>query len=822
MDPVHLGRAFRQYFLDNDFSAPVLAANWACFAAAAVTVAGLAVAAEWMGRRAAAVLRLGDRLASFVLGFAVLGTAVLGFGLTGLLLSPPRALSVSLLGALVAARILTSPRGTFFPRRLGVLAREVSAGRTPLVLVPAALAALIAVAGLFNLEMSWDALTYHLRLPTFYLYSHRVFPVWHHYCSPFPALVEMAYTPCLMAGGDAAARLLNGLFGILLLGAAWRLARDCGAPAGTAALIAATCPAFLVLVDRAYIDLGFAVFGSLAIRHAALFGSRRRGGDLVAAALLAGAAMGTKYLGILLVPAVLAAAWPGLVAAGRRLSPGDRMVRVAGLGTAVIVPLGPWLVRNWLDTGNPVMPFLGRLFGTPSDLPGDMVPFFESASPLAALLTALPDRAAALLLDPGGVDGPLSPVILGLLPLALAFRPVRPGPHATDGSGTRALRRGLIAWLAGWFILAPNARFFLPALPVAAALATLGLSRWLERAPRAAGGALRVLVDSGMGAGAFYAACIQWVFFAPFSMVLGLEDAAAKLSMGLQPTPFGYYMVQEVNARVPRGGKVLFLCDFSTYYVERECVADFRFGRAKLTTLVESAPTAAGLAKRLRQKGIGWLLFTGPHASQFKDLPGYYDLGETGWREFRNFMATRTEVEWQTENYWLFRVTRTHPPYPLAAFPVYESLAFREADIALSDGRVAEALAAYTYPPPMLREVGSTCVRQADALLTIGRVGPAETAFRQALSLGCDNPRVHMGLAQIGLRQKRAADAVVEAEAALRQNPLSAYVAATLALAYDGNGRREDAQEMIRRAIKLSRHTPAYIEIAKSLGVKEP
>ena len=331
---------------------------------------------------------------------------------------------------------------------------------------------------------------------------------------------------------------------------------------------------------------------------------------------------------------------------------------------------------------------------------------------------------------------------------------------------------------------------------------------------------MRVLVDSGMGAGAFYAACIQWVFFAPFSMVLGLEDAQAKLSMGLQPTPFGYYMIEAVNARVPRGGRVLFLCDFSTYYVERECVADFRFGKAKLSTLGESAPTAAGLARRLKQKGLRWLLFTGPHSSQFKDLPGYYNLGEAGWREFREFMATRTEVAWQTENYWLFRITRPHPPYPLAAFPVYESLAFRDADIALSEGRVEEAMAAYAWPPPMLREVGSTCVRQADALLTVGRAGAAETAFRQALSLGCDNPRIHMGLAQIKLRQKRAAEAVAEAEIALKQNPVSAYVAATLALAYDGTGRKDEAREMIMRAVRLSHRTPAYVEIAKSLGVK--
>ena len=42
-----------------------------------------------------------------------------------------------------------------------------------------------------------------------------------------------------------------------------------------------------------------------------------------------------------------------------------------------------------------------------------------------------------------------------------------------------------------------------------------------------------------------------------------------------------------VNAHVPRNARILYASNFSTYYVERECLADFFFGTSQLTKLLK-------------------------------------------------------------------------------------------------------------------------------------------------------------------------------------------------------------------------------------------
>lgn len=805
--PAVLLDAGRQYYAGGTWSAAALVANWLDFGGAVAALAGLAVVADAAGR---AVLRLAAVRwpvpgLALTLGLGFAGSAVLGAGLAGLLIAPPRVPLLGALGLLGAAGLFRRRRAVAVT---GAALRDAArdAGLTAPVRWLLGLALVTAAAGVLNIEMAWDALTYHLRLPSFYLGRAKIYDVWHHYCATFPSLVEMLFALGQLVHGDVLARLLNALQGGLLVVATLDLARACGVRGGLAAAILVASPVWLLLLDRAYIDPGFSLFLVYALRLLVARIAEGARAAVAVSALCAGFGLSCKYVGVVFLPAALAAAWPLLrTRAGRRDAVRWNLVAFA--------PLAAWLARNTLHRGNPVAPMLGGLFGTGDVLPGDVTPFFQREHPLAELLATAPERCLALFANAGRIDGPVASVVGGLFPLLLIRPPATPA--------AQAVRRAALGYTAGWWLLAPDSRFFLPALPWVAILLEEGWTAlragWNPRAALAG----RALVEGSLAAGALYGAAILWTFFAPFALVLGFDTPAARHRQSLPPAPFTFYMKEHVNAMTPPGARIWYLSNFSTYYVQRECVADFHFGRSRFTEFALARPTAEGMAKGFRQRGFDYLLSTGHEAAQYLDIPGYFDLPDRTWAEFRRLLATRAEVAWQSDTYVLFRLTRTpRPARPLPAFPLLEAIAFRRADLDLSEGRTADALKIFLEPPPLLEGVGTVFVRQGDAWMVLGEAVKAEAAFRRALAAGTDNPRVRAGIAQARLRQGDPNGALPHAEEAFKQHPYSAFNAASLAQIYAALGRRDDAKRLIKAAVALFPNERQYREMARALGAE--
>ena len=801
---------------DGEFSAGLLARNWAGFAAAGVLLAGiLGVAAAagarlrgWLGGRSAGGgARASGRIVAVVLGLGVIGSAVLGLGMAGLLFAPPW----------WASCLILLPVGLRWLRRVRLRMGTTRAGGPPAegppvewppvsapTLVLLAAAVLLACGAVLSVETGWDALMYHLRIPSFWGYHHRIYHVWHSYYGGYPSQVETLYALGQLVAGDALARMLNAAFGVIVCCAAAAFARELpggptGGPGGGARLsplLVACCPVFLALLPRAYADLGLAAFGSLALLEwvrGLRTGSRPA---FLSAAVLAGFAMGTKYAGVLLVPAMLAAGLPGR---------GARWVAL--VAPAAALPVLPWLAKNWVFLGNPVFPFLGSVFGASSPVPADVIPWFDRPEPLAWFFRNLPARATALLLEPGHLESPVAPVFAGLLPLVCLREP---------DPGRRRARRAVLAFVGGWAILVPEARFVLPALPGLAALIAVRLeaaAAWT--ASRRAG--LRLLVEASVLAGAAWGFQIAATTTEPFGMLLGRRSALGLLAAGLPPAPYRAYAAEAVNAVVPRDDRVLVVSHFSTYYIDRECLGDFHTGRTKLAAILAEGRTAPGIARRLRQLGVRWLLFTGPGVMTFAKVPGAWDVPEGAWDGFARVMRERSQAVWQTDWFALFRLGAARAPRPLPALPAYETLAFAEADRMMAEGDPAGALARYGSPPPLLADVGSTFMRRAVACMALGRWAAADAALRRARALGVDTPGLHLALAQESLQQGRAADALPEAEAARRLDPLSPTVAMGVVPVLTVLGRPEDAVRAAEEARRLRPEGRALRAIADGI-----
>jgi hypothetical protein len=174
---------------------------------------------------------------------------------------------------------------------------------------------------------------------------------------------------------DFAARYVDLPFVALTAAAVYAIARELGAPRTSALVFSACLPALPIVALSAYQGampdaVMYATFagGSLFLLR---FARTRRRAELVLAGLGLGICFGVKWYSLTSVAAVLIV-WLAAELARRR--GGRRLTRDAATVVGLIVALGGvWLLRNLLESGDPLFPTRTRLLGvTLFDAPPDL------------------------------------------------------------------------------------------------------------------------------------------------------------------------------------------------------------------------------------------------------------------------------------------------------------------------------------------------------------------------------------------------------------------------------------------------------------------
>jgi hypothetical protein len=421
-------------------------------------VLGLAATAAVLGKRLA---RTEGWAVSTSLGLALLAPAGLLLGLAGWLRPVP------VLLAAAGFHLLSLPAWRELARDLAGLRRH------PRVLLLAA--AVLAPSVLLALypPTAFDATLYHLPYVKAFVESGGVpfladlrFPV-------FPQANEILFAGVMLFAPDVAAHGVQWLATVLTASLLWIWGRDAfgSAAGGLAAAVYLGNPIVASLSGTAYVDPGLTLFVT-----AALFSLDRWRGSgerrwLALAALFAASAAAVKYLGLFF----LALAGGAALLGGVPTRPWPVRWRDAALfaGIAALVAV-PWYGRILLHTGNPVFPFFPEVFGSS---PWDPLRF-HSVLPTGGGVRDVLLRLAALVRLPWDLvferqrynwHPPLSPIYLAVLPLALAaaIRDVR----------VRLLLAVAAVYSLVCFSLPPDARYFLPVVPLISLAAAEGLRR---------------------------------------------------------------------------------------------------------------------------------------------------------------------------------------------------------------------------------------------------------------------------------------------------------------------------------------------------------
>lgn len=387
---------------------------------AAITV-WQAGACAGLGAALLKLIGLGDALPwserllwSFALGFGCLGWIMFTLGVFNLF-SP----------ALMAVTLASGCAGLF------CLGRWESQGQTPmgsLRPVEWLLVACIVAVGAGDVvealapPVDADSLAYHFELPRRFLESGGLFFVPRAVDGGIPLLSQMTYVSALGLGGEHAMTLWTGFSGWTAAGLLYVLCRRhlkrSWALAGV--LLFASTPAVIYAAGAGQVEIRMAMFTMVAAFSAA---SAMREKDLrwaLLAGIAAGFAAGSKYTGLLLVPAVglvciLGAGW---------------FRRGAVCAAGVLIAGCQWYVWNAINSGDPLFPMLYPLIGYPQNGIWDVAHhealqqiFFDLETPLPRSIwnfVALPFIAtlnAEALIEAGRTG--LGPWGLLVLPLAL-------------------------------------------------------------------------------------------------------------------------------------------------------------------------------------------------------------------------------------------------------------------------------------------------------------------------------------------------------------------------------------------------------------------
>jgi hypothetical protein len=464
------------------------------YAQAIASVALLALAAAGSGRWIALLERrdacdLERAALGLAGGLGVLGTLLFVLGQMAFSRWPIAAVLIAagLLGITPLKAFLSS--GYEFSQRFRV--PQLAAATIVFVLL------VTAVAGLAEITGGWenDAVAYHLLGPTVWLRDGVIRPVPDNCLTAFPQTAEVLFAAVMAVGGNRAPGFSAAFtLGLLLLSVAL-LARRAGLGrdgAWWSMALVASMPAVYSGAHSGFID---AVYASFVLAAAAIVLEARAPADFAALGLFCGLAMGTKYTGILAIPAlfiVSAFLWIKFVKGSALLF--LRNWSIAGSTAALVA--SPFYLRNWIVLGSPIYPppvALLRFFH-PKYLPAAMLQQMQETlwlrgeglgRGLLAYL-ALPYNLTYHTSRFHGAGG------IGLAPLAFCPLALLLGARQKFAQAV-----ALLAWimLTTWF-LQQESRYLIPVYAMLAVLAVLGWRGLLATTDKAASAAAVVMLVS--------------------------------------------------------------------------------------------------------------------------------------------------------------------------------------------------------------------------------------------------------------------------------------------------------------------------------------
>ncbi len=495
--------------------------------------------------------------------------------------------------------------------------------------------------GSLSPSTDFDVNEYHLGGPKEWFQAGRITFLEYNVYTSFPFLTEMLLlTGMSLTGnwfegalvGQAVLASFAPLTAALLYAAARRLHSE---TAGRiAAIIYLSTPWIFRISIIAYAEGGLTAYTAAAALVAARIANNAAQGngaqrcptsDVLLAGLLSGAAMACKYTGLVMtvLPVGLWIAWTIF----RRWSPAERPLvlwtSAAWFIVGVCLTVGPWLLKNLVETGNPVYPLGYRVFGG-RDLDDELAERWRKghARPSAGSVLGEARSLVGWAWDVVAINDWQTPLIGAFAPLVLLVPSLRKRLAGVLGMTTWL-------FLAWWLFTHHLDRFWLPLLPTATILAACGAATLVQSN-------WRPVAYATLGAGWFFNLGFCATGLVGYNAGLTELQSARELAARIR-TPAIEWINQSIRAgRLPAGTKVLLVGEAEIFYAEFPLVYNTVFDRSIFEEWCgQPGPFAsqerplrlpAEIRAKLQAEGITHLFVNWMEVLRYRQTYGYTDF----------------------------------------------------------------------------------------------------------------------------------------------------------------------------------------------------
>lgn len=467
---------------------------------------------------------------------------------------------------------------------------------------------------------SFDELNYQLALPKLYVLNGGFVSTPYNHLSFLPKNMGMLFVLGLLSQGAEAAKLFSWGAGVLAALSVYVFGRE---PLGRrAAFLGSTAFVLIPVVGNQFrlaaADMGTAFYELLGVVLLLKWKEEKSQALLLLSSVFFGLALGCKYTA---APGFLAGFLVFLwVCRQRNMEAGAFLKNLGLLLLPAFVLCSPWLIKNWLDSGNPFNPILSGIFPSRNFFfAGQYLPKvdyalgagIENYFPIHSMrdLLFLPWN---LFVRHNDFNHELGPFFLICLPLFALWRKKEMPAYMKTLLALCALYWGL--WL-----MTPvrMARYFVSGLALTS-LAAGFLAAWaVERGfnaetqgrgllSRLGGWALAGLLLIALTQEFMRVTYIQNVYKKPWGYLFGMCSLSDYLDSVLKNSPYEAYVF--ANKSFPKNSKVLLWKEFRTFYLERDFLSSTPWDHDYWHELVSLSRDAKDLKRLLFERGITHLM----------------------------------------------------------------------------------------------------------------------------------------------------------------------------------------------------------------------
>ena len=465
--------------------------------------------------------------------------------------------------------------------------------------------------------VSKDAMVHHLAIPKLYLKHGGIYEIPFIPYSYYPMNLDVLYLLSLHFGNDIAPKFIHFGFAmltaVLIFGYLKRRINIIYALLGV--LFFLSVPIIVKLSITVYVDLGLVFFTTASLLLLLKWlESGFRGRFLILSAIFCGLGIGTKYNG--LIALFLLTLCVSFICSKYTQATKARFLRVTGysmvfVGVALLVS-SPWMIRNFVWTGNPIYPLYDQWFNHQSAILQSAPGIFEIRSRIHHeswwQMALLPIRVFFQGQDgnPQYFDGELNPFLF-LFPF-LAFYGIKKDSHAIRTEKKILLAFATLYFAFSFFSAVVRIRYISPIIPPLVLLSVYGIKNMLEFVRNGNSPKLRRIgIVLACGIISFSLSLNILYIFRQYDEVDPFSFLSGRVSRDeyIENYRFEYPVLRYINENVPEDARILFIFIGNRgYYCDREYVFDTVHNTSLLGSLLKQANDPEEVLARLKEMRI--------------------------------------------------------------------------------------------------------------------------------------------------------------------------------------------------------------------------